>query len=115
MLNQLFLILLALPASNRFSKFCTWISFFPLLRHCCVYTLQLACWRNEREIKKILLSDLQTMIYISVDIQFKDLTFDTHMKDIFVLVVKRFEVVCTSNLETAHNLMSLGWICSPLI
>ena len=64
---------------------------------------------------KILLSDLQTMIYISVDIQFKDLKFDTHMKDIFVLVVKRFEVVCTSNLETAHNLMSLGWICSPLI
>ena len=55
------------------------------------------------------------MIYISVDIQFKDLIFDTHMKDIFVLVVKRFEVVCTSNLETAHNLMSLGWICSPLI
>ena len=36
------------------------------------------------------------------------------MKDIFVLVVKKFEVVCTSNLETAHNLMSLGWICSPL-
>ena len=64
---------------------------------------------------KILLSDLQTMIYISVDIQFKDLKFDTHMKDIFVLAVKRFEVVCTSNLETAHNLMSLGWICSPLI
>ena len=63
---------------------------------------------------KILLSDLQTMIYISVDIQFKDLKFDTHMKDIFVLAVKRFEVVCTSNLETAHNLMSLGWICSPL-
>ena len=55
------------------------------------------------------------MIYISVDIQFKDLKFDTHMKDIFVLAVKRFEVVCTSNLETAHNLMSLGWICSPLI
>ena len=64
---------------------------------------------------KNLMSDLQTMIYISVDIQFKDLKFDTHMKDIFVLVVvKRFEVVCTSNLETAHNLMSLGWICSPI-
>ena len=47
-------------------------------------------------------------------IRVKDLKFDTHMKDIFVLVVKRFEVVCTSNLETAHNLMSLGWICSPL-
>ena len=31
---------------------------------------------------KILLSYLQTMIYISVDIQFKDLKFDTHMKDI---------------------------------
>ena len=64
---------------------------------------------------KILLSDLQTMIYISVDIQFKDLKFDTRMKDIFVLVVKRFEVVCTLNLETARNLMSLEWICSPLI
>ena len=51
------------------------------------------------------------MIYILVDIQFKDLKFDTHMQDIFVLVVKRFEVVCTSNLETAHNLMSLGWVC----
>ena len=39
---------------------------------------------------------------------------DIQFKDIFVLVVKRFEVVCTSNLETAHSLMSLGWICSPL-
>ena len=55
------------------------------------------------------------MTYISVDIQFKDLKFDIHMQDIFVLVVKRFEVVCTSNLATAHNLMSLGYICSPLI
>ena len=55
------------------------------------------------------------MIYILVDIQFKDQKFDTHMKDIFVFVVKRFEVVCTSNLETAHNLMSLGWMCSQLI
>ena len=28
MLNQIFFIWLALPASNRSSKFCTWISFF---------------------------------------------------------------------------------------
>ena len=33
-----------------------------------------------------------------------------HIWKTFVLVVKRFKVVCTLNLETAHNLMSLGWI-----
>ena len=104
------MILLALPASNRSSKLCTWISSLPLL---CLHSSASLLEKWEGNLK-ILLSG-QTIIYISVDIQFKALKFDTHMQDIFVWVVKRFEVVCTSNLETAHNLMSLGWICSPLI
>ena len=55
-------IFLAFSACNRSSKFCTCISFFPLL-----------CWRRGGNLK-MYASDLQTMIYISMDIHFNPIS-----------------------------------------